>query len=213
MGFKTPLPKKAVPTNRSPPSDASFVTAAKKHSAVKSNNNNSKTAMFHNLDHKKPTSWKNEIDIPQETAYGDDITRRGSVLFESRDDENDRNSRPETKRVLFSSIRDDKLHKFGSLRCGSKVVPYHDDENCYDKDVEVSNPIEELYENQKDMEDLSLIREQLMQIESQQSSLLDLLQVQCQSLIFAFPTLIIGMLICCCCWSPCAFMVLSGQLS
>jgi hypothetical protein len=42
----------------------------------------------------------------------------------------------------------------------------------------VSSSAEDFYENHKDYEDLSLIREQLIQIENQQSSLLDLLQVQ-----------------------------------
>ncbi|KAJ6323722.1 hypothetical protein OIU76_011088 [Salix suchowensis] len=45
-----------------------------------------------------------------------------------------------------------------------------EDESCYSKDVEVSSSTEDSYE------DLSLIREQLIQIENQQSSLLDLLQ-------------------------------------
>ncbi|KAJ6356109.1 hypothetical protein OIU78_004259 [Salix suchowensis] len=75
------------------------------------------------------------------------------------------NSMPETKCVLFSSIRDDKWNKFGGLKSGSRVVPFQEDESCYSKDVEVSSSTEDSYE------DLSLIREQLIQIENQQSSL------------------------------------------
>src|SRR5262249_26096982 len=73
---------------------------------------------------------------------------------------------------------------FGGLKSGSRVVPFLEDEDCYNKDVEVSNPIDDFSENHKDDEDLSLIREQLLQIENQQSNLLDLLQVNIKISIF-----------------------------
>uniref|UniRef100_A0A6N2K175 TORTIFOLIA1/SINE1-2 N-terminal domain-containing protein n=1 Tax=Salix viminalis TaxID=40686 RepID=A0A6N2K175_SALVM len=175
IDFKTPLSKKTVPANRSPPPDASFTRAAKKQSPAKSNDGNSKTGMFHKLSHDRHSAWKIEIASPQGKACGD-VTAHDSGVLGSGQNVDDTNSTPETKRVLFSSILVDKRHKYGGLKSGSRVVPIHGDGNCYSKDVEVSGSTEDLYEDHKDYEDLSLIREQLVQIENQQSSLLDLLQ-------------------------------------
>ncbi|CAK7332731.1 unnamed protein product [Dovyalis caffra] len=172
---KTPLPKTTVPANRSLPSDSSFDTAAKKQSPAKSNDSNSKTGMSHKLGQDRQHSAKIEIATPQGKACGD-YTRHDSGVLGSGQNEDDTNSTAQTKRVLFSSIRDDKRHKFGGLKSGSRVVPFHEDENCYNKDVEVSISPEDFYENHKDYEDMSLICEQLIQIENQQSSLLNLLQ-------------------------------------
>jgi len=184
-GFKTPKPKKTVPTNRSPPSAISFVTTAKRESPPKSNDRNSSTALFCKLDHKKPSDWKSEDvsnSFSSKLACEDGIKRSDFRNFESAANESSGNSKRETKRVLFGKIRDEKTHKFGGLRSGSRVVPFQDDENP-DLGVVVSNTVKEAYENNKDVEDLSLIREQLLQIENQQSSLLDLLQVCRQSFI------------------------------
>lgn len=189
-GFKTPKPKKTVPTNRSPPSAISLVTTAKRESPPKSNGRNSSTAMFCKLDHKKPSDWKFEVAVSNsfssKVACEDDTKRSDFRNFESAANENSGNSKRETKRVLFGKIRDEKTHKFGGLRSGSRVVPFQDDENP-DLGVVVSNTVKEAYENNNDVEDLSLIREQLLQIENQQSSLLDLLQVCRQSLITPVP--------------------------
>jgi hypothetical protein len=177
VGFRTPLSKKTVPAIRFPPSDASSVTAAKKQSPAKSNDHNSKTGMLHKLGHDRHSAWKIEIATPEGKVSGDD-TRNDSEVLGSGQNGGGTSSMRETRRVLFGSIRDDKWNKFGGLKSGSRVVPFQEDENCYNKVVEVSSSAEDFYENHKDYEDLSLIREQLIQIENQQSSLLDLLQVQ-----------------------------------
>ncbi|OAY49917.1 TORTIFOLIA1-like protein 4 isoform X2 [Manihot esculenta] len=176
VSFRSPQPKKILPGNRSPPSDASPVTTARKQCSVKNNNDNPKTAMGRKMDHRKTSAWKIEIALPQDTGCGDDIKRCSSGVLESGEDANNDKCRPDTKLVLCSSTRDDKQYKFGGLKSGSRVVPFNDDDNFYNKDFEVNNPNEEYCENSKDIEDLSLIRDQLLQIENQQSNLLDLLQ-------------------------------------
>ncbi|XP_050238964.1 TORTIFOLIA1-like protein 4 [Mercurialis annua] len=174
VGLISPLPKKTVSANRSPSSDASAVTTARKQSPLKSINDNTLSSK---VDHKKTSAWKIEIAQSQDTGgLEDDIKRRDSGGFEARENENNGRCRPETKRVLFSSARDDKLHKFSGSRSGSRVVPCNDDDNCYAKDIEVNYPNEDFLGNNKEIEDLSLIRDQLIQIENQQSNLLDLLQ-------------------------------------
>lgn len=178
-GYKTPKPKKTVPTNRSPPSNDSIVTPPKRESPPKSNDRNSSAAMIRKVDHKKPSGWKIEVAVPNSlslnVACEDDIKRSDFERLESGENENSGNSKPETKRVLFGKIRDEKVHKFGGLRSGSRVVPFQDDQDADLGDV-VSNTVEEVDENSKEAEEVSLIREQLLQIENQQSNLLELLQ-------------------------------------
>ncbi|WJX88574.1 hypothetical protein P8452_70646 [Trifolium repens] len=79
----------------------------------------------------------------------------------------------EMNRALLNKNSDDKMKKHGGSKAGSRVVPYHED--CQDS-VPVSNVPKDLFKHDKESEELSLIRNQLQQIEKQQSSLLDLLQ-------------------------------------
>lgn len=179
VGFKSPQPKKTVHANRSPQFDSSSVTTARKQNSVKSQNDNPKTAMSHKMDHRKTSACKTEIALPKDAGCGDDIKRGNSGVFQSEEDANNEKCRPdsETKHVLCSSIREDKRHKFGGLRSGSRVVPFDDDDNFYNKNFEADNPDKEYFKNNEDIEDLSLICDQLRQIENQQSNLFVILQV------------------------------------
>lgn len=172
VGLKSPRPKKVVPTSRSPPSNASLVTGVKKEFLLNSTDRNQSSSM---LCRKLP---KCEADIaesrpPSSKEQGEDIKMIDRGVKEAVEKVDDKSSGPETKRVLFSKNQDDKVHKFGGLRSGSRVVPYHNDDI---PDVGISNMNEEVCENGKDNENLSMIHEQLAQIENQQSSLLNLLQ-------------------------------------
>lgn len=172
VGLKTPRPKKVVPTTRSPPSNHSSVTGVKKEPLLNSTDRNQSPLMLC----RKPPKCEAEIaesQSPSLKEQGEVIKMVDHEVKESVENGDNISSRLETKRVLFSKIRDEKVHKFGGLRSGSRVVPYHDDEI---PDVGISNMSEEACENGKDNENLSLIREQLAQIENQQSSLLNLLQ-------------------------------------
>ncbi|XWS34897.1 hypothetical protein CRYUN_Cryun21dG0076300 [Craigia yunnanensis] len=174
VGFRTPQSKKVVPSSRSSPSDASTAPTAKKETPLKSNNRDVNTSSFGRLDRTKPSDWKIEIAEPKSLfskAY-DNIKKSNLGVLESREIGDSKNSRLETKRVLYGKVHDEKVQKFGGLRSGSRVVPFHD-ENL---DVGDKNAAVEVDENLKDTEDLSLIREQLAQIEDQQSNLLNLLQ-------------------------------------
>ncbi|KAL4586869.1 hypothetical protein LXL04_011514 [Taraxacum kok-saghyz] len=77
------------------------------------------------------------------------------------------------KRVTEQSISNKTREgSFVNSRFGSRVVPYIDD--C-DLDIN-GNTIEYDHGNQKEVEDISRIQKQLVQIENQQSNLLNLLQ-------------------------------------
>ncbi|XP_022735043.1 TORTIFOLIA1-like protein 4 [Durio zibethinus] len=174
VGFRTPQSKKVVPTGRSPPSDASTVSTAKKETPLKSDNRHVNTSIFGRLDRTKTNDWKIEIAEPKSLFYKafDNIKKSGLGVLESREIGDSENSRLEAERELIGKVRDEKVQKFGVLRSGYRMVPFYD-ENL---DVDDKNAALEVDENPKDIEDLSLIREQLAQIEDQQSNLLNLLQ-------------------------------------
>ncbi|KAK8643539.1 hypothetical protein V6N13_012830 [Hibiscus sabdariffa] len=174
-GFRTPQSKRVVPTSRSPPSDASTDPTAKKETPARSNNSNSTRSTFSELDRTKPSDLKTEIAEPRKSLFFkayDNIKNSELGVLESREVADCGDSRLETKRVLFAKAHDEKVQKYGGLKSGSRVVPFHE-ENL---DVDDKNAAVEVDENPKEVEDLYLIREQLAQIEDQQSNLLNLLQ-------------------------------------
>ena len=86
-------------------------------------------------------------------------------LSEDEDHLNNRITKPETKRALFNEIADEETHEseYQNAWLNSTIVG--------------SNVTEDINNYQKDREELSSIRNQLAQIETQQSNLFDLLQV------------------------------------
>lgn len=174
-GFETPRPKKTVCSTRSPLSDN--LLAAKKGSPLKTNNIKSNTSVFCKLDSKKPLDWKVEISVPDtpsvKMAREGDNKREETIILESADTESTK-TRVDKKCVHLSKSCDEKIHKFGALRSGSRVVPFNESDNS-GSTGEIKNGTG-TFGISKDVEDLSVIRNQLLQIENQQSSLLDLLQ-------------------------------------
>lgn len=152
-----------------PPSDVTLKPIASKTSQSKPK-----------LQFKKTSDHKTEIAEPQQTnlkvVSGDesriiDTTSPGSV-----DDGCCRIVKQDAKRVLFRKSHVEKSHKVGSLRSMSRVVP------CIENETFEPNGFDEFayedsYKNHKEAENLSLIQEQLLHIENQQSSLFALLQV------------------------------------
>ncbi|XP_074284599.1 TORTIFOLIA1-like protein 3 [Silene latifolia] len=93
---------------------------------------------------------------------------RGSSVTPNHDDdsvvrrEDVKSSKPETKRGLFSK------------NSSSRVMPYAEDDS--NGSLAIDNSLADICRHQKDSDHLSLIRKQLVQIEHQQSSLMDILQ-------------------------------------
>ncbi|KAM1186309.1 hypothetical protein ACFXTH_015443 [Malus domestica] len=166
------LKKKPTPASRSTPPDSSYATTDRNRSTLKSNDKKVNPGMFRKPGHKKPSDWEAEISAlsaPSSAgAFNDGFKET---------DENipaERRINGNTKRALFHRSSDNKVHKFGGSRSGSRVAPYH--EERAESPVVVSNVTENSHKNRRECEDLSLIRNQLLQIEKQQSSLLDLVQ-------------------------------------
>lgn len=175
VGLRTPQPKKMVPTSRSPASDSSYGTTSKTEISFKSNNRKPGASILCKSADRKSSDWKVEIAVPRTpSSIGTcEVHNRTSDDAKLGEVENNVNCQPEKKMVIYSKIRDDKMYKCGGFKSGSRVVPYSDDEKS---DFVPHNGIDEDFDYPKDPEDLSLIREQLLQIENQQSSLFDLLQ-------------------------------------
>jgi hypothetical protein len=83
--------------------------------------------------------------------------------------------RLEARRVLFQKTGEKGYKKLVGLKSGSRVVPYNGDADL-EETAKTEDAPEEFQPAHKD-EDLSKIRMQLVQIEHQQASLLNLLQV------------------------------------
>ncbi|KAK7317217.1 hypothetical protein RJT34_01257 [Clitoria ternatea] len=162
------LRKKPSPVNRSTPPDRSTARNAKKMSALSGNQVSS--GVLRKLNH---NHWDVRIGVSKVPDQGELQQRDETVLERSKRDMS-RFFRSETKRALFDKNHDDdKVHKFGGSKAGSRVVPCSDES---EDSGPVCNATKDLNRNGKESEELSLIRAQLRQIEKQQSSLLDLLQ-------------------------------------
>nr|GMC55356.1 microtubule-associated protein TORTIFOLIA1-like [Ipomoea batatas]GMC56295.1 microtubule-associated protein TORTIFOLIA1-like [Ipomoea batatas] len=106
-------------------------------------------------------AWKEIPDLPD-----DNVSPRPQSNSSSKASKDDlKATKPETRRALF-----------GQKAAGSRVVPYHEEKS--EHTVVMSNETGDLYRNQKECEELSQIRKQLVQIETQQSNLIDTLQLK-----------------------------------
>ncbi|CAN0900717.1 TORTIFOLIA1-like protein 3 [Linum grandiflorum] len=145
--------------------------SSRKRGPVKSaDQKNSPTMTQQQVERKKPLDWKVDVSVSDNsfTGVGDDTRMKQRI----DDAPQSRLTKPETRRALFSRNSDDKAAKSSGFKSGSRVAPHDGNANC----TVVTNSAENHNTNHKDSEELSLIRSQLLQIERQQSSLLDLLQ-------------------------------------
>lgn len=157
------------PATRTPQADGSPASTARKRSPLGSSGKRTGPAMFQKLDRKKPSDLKVEIVTPA-GCYGVELSDgKGDHVMETSEGEKRAFEKSGIKRTLFKE--NNGKHKLGFFRGGSRVVP------CGDTSVVVSNETGDIFRNQRECDDLSLIRKQLLQIESQQSNLMDMLQV------------------------------------
>ncbi|XP_020089702.1 TORTIFOLIA1-like protein 3 [Ananas comosus] len=156
-------------SSRSPPPDASpIVTARKINGSIRSKILS--PPLSRKMDHTKTSEWRVEIAVGNTPVKA--VTEE--KLFKDHEqggkDGNVR-SRLEARRMLFS---EEKGSKSAVLRSGARVVPFQEN-GSLELTAGTDNMSDEAHEGHRDG-DLSLIRRQLVQIENQQSSLLDLLQ-------------------------------------
>lgn len=177
-GRYSPGPKSARAINYGPPQ----TTTAGKRNPPESSDKKTGPAMFRKLDRKKPPNQKIETATPLSAVSGD-IRIRNEKLCNKDGEEVNRFTKLETRRELFSRNSEENTHNFDGSKAGSSL------RSCDEKLESVAkfnNAVENHCGNQKESEDLSLIRKQLLQIENQQSSLFELLQVKFLSLEICF---------------------------
>ncbi|XP_038678889.1 TORTIFOLIA1-like protein 3 [Tripterygium wilfordii] len=162
--------KKSIPASRSTPPASSLATVAgKKNPPPNGSGKKTSSAMFQKLDGKKASDWNVEISVPTATSSIGDCVDAHRIKEEQGNDKT-RFGKQETNRALFNRSSDGNIHKFGA----SRVAPCH--EKTPESNVLINSGTENHNNNHKESEDLSLIRKQLVQIEKQQSSLLDHIQ-------------------------------------
>lgn len=180
------ISRKRVPFIRSSPSDSALKTTARNRVAPEVTGKRSTPLAVSELNAKKSSDsnaavthlhGSSETSVDAENLIGDDedVPRKA-----------DARSKQENKRGLFSKYP------------GSRVVPYPEDGS--EVTGSASNASADVCRHHKDFEDLSLIRKQLVQIENQQSSLMDLLQVILGS---PFVTYLLGVILSICLFCGC----------
>ncbi|KAI4319112.1 hypothetical protein MLD38_032752 [Melastoma candidum] len=161
--------KRQGPVNQfTPPDSSSASTAQKRNGGSKSTSPALQT--------RKP--WKAEAAVTNNVRSEADLMDRDkSIAPVRKSNVTTEVSKPETRRALFGKNSDENPRKFVGFRSGSRVAPCLDEETPEDAAVMEGNSMDDLHQiHKKEYEDLSMIRSQLLQIEKQQSSLLDLLQ-------------------------------------
>jgi hypothetical protein len=137
--------------NRSP------TTNATRRTTLENRTTKTGPTMFRKLDRKKPNDQKLGTAAPHHESL---------LSVDSDGHTKNRIARAETKQALFKEIVDEEevyASKYQNARLSSIVVG--------------SNITEDIRKCHRDTEELPLIRNQLVQIETHQSNLVDLLQV------------------------------------
>ncbi|KAL5064711.1 hypothetical protein RYX36_026448 [Vicia faba] len=161
------LRRKSAPVSQFSPPDSSAASNGKNVSALSSSKRRS-SGVSRQLSNQ---NWDVQVSM---TDQGDLLERdENKTSLETSKSGKSRFLRPEMNRALLNKNSDDRIKKHSGSKAGSRVVPYHDE---IQNSAPVSNIAKDLFKKDKESEELSLIRNQLHQIEKQQSSLLDLLQ-------------------------------------
>ncbi|XP_073100626.1 TORTIFOLIA1-like protein 5 [Elaeis guineensis] len=160
-------------SSRSPPPAASPIPTTRKRTPPIRNEKLS-PPLFRKTNTKQNSDWRVEIAIPNTPSVkvvSEDAIMKGQ---EQGGMEGNVRSRLEARRMLFEKNSEDKGNKLAGLKSASRVVPFQD-AGSIKSTAGADHATDDLNPAHKDS-DLSLIRMQLVQIENQQASLLDLLQ-------------------------------------
>ncbi|TVU11852.1 hypothetical protein EJB05_45461, partial [Eragrostis curvula] len=155
------------PNNRSPPREALQNASNRKTNPSATLNRKNSLPARRNVDQSK--NYDHKVD----NTVAPDATPIKMVTEEKLLKEGNVRERLEARRVLFQKTGEKGYKKLAG-KSGSRVVPYNGDGDL-EETAKTENTPEEFQSAHKD-EDLSKIRMQLVQIENQQASLLNLLQ-------------------------------------
>ncbi|KAL5224871.1 hypothetical protein ABZP36_011510 [Zizania latifolia] len=152
------------PTSKSPPREALHRRTSNSSIGNKKNSPPSSHTAGQAKNYNCKVNVTDALDVtPIKMVTEEKLLKDGSVR-----------ARLEARRVLFQKNGEERYSKHAELKSGARIVPYsgHDDS---EETAETEDGHEEFRSGHKE-EDLSKIRMQLVQIENQQASLLNLLQ-------------------------------------
>ncbi|KAG8072333.1 hypothetical protein GUJ93_ZPchr0006g41465 [Zizania palustris] len=160
--------RSSAPASRSPPPDAS-PTVNKRHSPSSARNKKLSPPSYRKAAQARNRDYKVDISVvpdatPIKVVTEEKLLKGGNVK-----------SRLEARRMLFQD-GEERTIKGAGLKAGSRVVPYEGGGNMEEISELGGGGGSERFQSGYRDEGLSEIRSQLLQIENQQSSLLDLLQ-------------------------------------
>ncbi|XP_062228591.1 TORTIFOLIA1-like protein 3 [Phragmites australis] len=156
------------PASRSPPRDASQNASNRKTSPSSTSNRKNSLPSNPNADQTRNDDYKVDVTVAP------DATPIKMVTEEKLLKEGNVRERLEARRMLFQKTGEKGYKKLAGLKSGSRVVPHNGDGDLEETAKTEDGP-EEFQSAHRD-EDLSKIRMQLVQIQNQQTSLLNLLQ-------------------------------------
>lgn len=163
---------------RSPPSSKSLQRRTEKPSPSKKSVGKSSVTVQSKSNGN--SHWKLEVVVPCSKtlkAVHDDRREEGNCdLAKQVENEEKVESRLESKCTLLNgSPKIDEVKKHGGSKVGSRVFAVYEDANSQQKFAENISSVGECENNE--IEGLSIVQQQLLHIENQQSNLLELLQV------------------------------------
>ncbi|XP_009602226.1 TORTIFOLIA1-like protein 4 [Nicotiana tabacum] len=176
---ETPHPKKATRPSKSPASSSSSSITSQKNNSIRFRRTKSNVISSCKLDLRKSPDAKLKRTVSLASSLEldneDEQKNQNPRVQDSADTVSCSSSNSELKSTLFNKPPDEKVHRYGNSRSSSRVVPLFEDYN-YNMDVPDGNIDEDAPLSHKEYENFCSISKQLVQIENQQSSLLNLLQ-------------------------------------
>ncbi|KAL9268421.1 TORTIFOLIA1-like protein [Drosera capensis] len=173
IGIETAGPKKTLSRSKSALSTTSAVsTVVQTRTPFQSNTKGLRTPVSRNLS-EDAFNWRVEIAVPRTSSSKDDIESQDLNVSTGKFESNECSVVEQSSSSLFKRS-DERMQRFTRFRSAS-CFPFGDG-NLFEEVSGDSEACEEVYDNCAEFEGMSLIREQLVQIEKQQSNLLDLLQ-------------------------------------
>nr|GMD16979.1 microtubule-associated protein TORTIFOLIA1-like [Ipomoea batatas] len=186
-GSETPQQKHSFSRSKSLASTSSYSSTittqknspTKKIGRVKSNGRSSEPSVTKSckVDTRRSSELKTEVPEKQTSSLEllacDDGESRDLNVSDSTESKSCKNSSFEAN--LPNMASGEKQFKYGNSRFGARIVPVYETETC-SLNVPAANAVEDATESKEEYEDMFLIYKQLRQIESQQSSLMDLLE-------------------------------------
>ncbi|KAM0827464.1 hypothetical protein ACQ4PT_068184 [Festuca glaucescens] len=170
--------RNTMPASRSPLSDAMRNVSNRRSSPPSPIRNKKGSSPSRSSDADQAKKYDYKVDV----TVAADATPIKTVTEEKLLKEGNVRARLEARKMLFQKSGEKGYKKLAGLKSGSRVVPYNGDGDS-EKSTEVEDRSEEFqseepeeFESAHKDEDLSKIRMQLVQIENQQTNLLDLLQ-------------------------------------